>query len=182
MLRLRQAKKYIHGARLYAAFVVGRIPNHQLRKLFYSRILGVQIGDQVNWHWRTSFFAPEGVVVGSNSIIGNDRFLDGRQSIKIGRNVNISGNVNIYTLEHDPQDPTFGTKGGPVVIEDYSYIASRSTILPGVVIGEGAVVAAGAVVCKDVAPYSIVGGVPARQIGTRNNNLRYVLNYHLPFQ
>lgn len=60
------------------------------------------------------------------------------------------------------------------------WIASRVTILPGVTIGEGAVVAAGAIVTKDVEPYSIVAGVPAKRIGERNKNLEYTLN-HMPF-
>jgi maltose O-acetyltransferase len=53
-------------------------------------------------------------------------------------------------------------------------------ILPGVTIGEGAVVAAGAIVTKDVAPYTIVGGNPARVIGNRERGLKYQLNYR-PF-
>ena len=64
----------------------------------------------------------------------------------------------------------------PVIIEDYVFIGPRSIILPGVKIGKGAVVAAGAVVSKDVAPYAIVGGVPAKIIGERKlKNLHYKL-------
>lgn len=127
-------------------------------------------------------FAPERIAIGRNTVIGNDVFLDGRSSLCIGDNVNISGHVHIYTLEHDPQCSIFSAIGGPVRIHDYVYIASRATVLPGVVIGRGAVVAAGAVVTKDVEPNMIVGGVPARPIGRRTENLAYQLNYHLPFQ
>ncbi|MGO4784646.1 acyltransferase [Cryobacterium sp. W22_MBD10_FK3] len=102
--------------------------------------------------------------------------------IAIGNNVNIGGYVQIFTLEHDPQAEDFGVQGGPVSIGDMAYIATRAIILPGVTIGEGAVVAAGAVVTKDVPPYTIVGGVPARFIGDRTKKLEYVLDYHLPFQ
>ena len=63
------------------------------------------------------------------------------------------------------------------MIEDYVWVATRATVLPGVTIGEGAVVAAGAVVTKDVEPYTIVGGVPARSIGVRNRALSYTQNF-----
>ncbi len=69
-----------------------------------------------------------------------------------------------------------------MVIGDRAYVATRATILPGTVIGEGAVVAAGAVVTKDVPAFAIVGGVPAKVIGERTQNLDYSLDYHLPFQ
>ena len=71
------------------------------------------------------------------------------------------------------------TKGDKVTISDYAWLSSRTTILPGVTIGEGAVVAAGAVVTKDVADHAIVAGVPARVIGTRTANLEYRLGEYL---
>jgi maltose O-acetyltransferase len=178
----REVKETLRGLHLYGAFLVGRVPVHAFRLAAYRAVFGVTIGEFTSVHWRTVFYRPEGVRIGDHCIIGNDVFLDGREGITIGRNVNISGHVHIYTLEHDPQHPRFGTQGGPVVIEDYAYIASRSTLLPGVTIGAGAVVAAGAVVTRDVEPYTIVGGVPARPIGTRTRDLRYNLDYHFPFQ
>lgn len=66
---------------------------------------------------------------------------------------------------------------------DYCWICSRAIVLPGVNIGEGAVVAAGAVVCKDVEPWSVVGGVPAKKIGERERKgYDYVPGaYSIPF-
>ena len=93
--------------------------------------------------------------------------------IIIGKNVNIGSDVKIYTLQHDYNDECFRVVGGPVIIEDYSWISVRAIILPNVKIGEGAVVAAGAVVTKDVKPYTIVGGIPAKYIGERNRKLNY---------
>lgn len=173
--------QYRRGAKLYAAFLVGRVPNHALRLAVYRR-LGMRIGDRTSVHWRCVFFGIEGVRVADHSIIGNDCFLDGRRGLTIGRNVNIGGHVHVFTMEHDPQDARFAAVGGPVTIEDRAYVASRSTVLPGVTIGEGAVVAAGAVVTKDVEPYTIVGGVPAKVIGKRTRDLTYELDFHLPFQ
>jgi len=169
------------GLRLYLIFLTGRVPIHALRKSVY-RLAGMKIGRRSSFHWRGAFFAPEGISIGPHTIVGNDVFLDGRRGLRIGRNVNIGGHVQIFTLEHDPGSPTFDAVGGEVIVEDYVYIASRSTILPGVVVGEGAVVAAGAMVTKSVPPYTIVGGVPARYIGDRNRDLKYTLDYHMPFQ
>lgn len=66
--------------------------------------------------------------------------------------------VMIWTAHHDYNDVHFGVRGGEVVIGDYCWICARAIILPNVKIGEGAVVAAGAVVTKDVEPWSVVGG------------------------
>lgn len=142
----------------------------------------MRIGRNTSFHWRARFFDPWGIKIGHNSIIGNDAMLDGRCGITIGNNVSISMGVWIWTMEHDPQDPGYGIKSGVVQIDDYAWISCRVVILPGVKIGRGAVVAAGAVVTKDVEPFSIVGGVPAKKIGTRTVNLNYKLDFHKSFQ
>jgi maltose O-acetyltransferase len=74
-------------------------------------------------------------------------------------------------LNHDYNDIHFCGKGAPVEIGKYAWICSRAIILPGITIGEGAVVASGAIVTKDVAPYTVVGGIPAKRIGNREKKL-----------
>ena len=111
------------------------------------------------------------------SSVGDHCFLDYRGSIFIGKNVNISSQVLILTGDHDPQDKYFKSRGRSVIIDDYVWLSTRSMILPGVTIGKGAVVAAGAVVTKDVLPYTIVGGIPARKIGDRNSDLDYNVSF-----
>jgi maltose O-acetyltransferase len=170
------------GFMLYLATLTGHVPVHAFRLFMYRRLFGVKIGRQTSVHWRTRFYAPHGITLGNNTILGNDLFLDGRFGLTIGDNVNLGGETAIFTAEHDPNDPDFAMVGAPVVIEDYVYVASRSTILPGVRIGKGAVVALGAVVTRDVPEYTIVGGVPAKVIGQRSRDLRYTLNFHMPFQ
>ena len=176
------AYEYLRGLELFGAFIVGRLPVQRIRLLVYRKVLRIRIGQGTAFHWRATFFAPEGIEIGSHSVIGNDCFLDGRSGLRIGSNVNIGGHVQVFTLEHDPHAPDFGTKGGPVIIGDYAYVATRAILLPDVEIGEGAVVASGAVVTKSVPPYTIVGGVPARVIGERSSHLNYELGYHMPFQ
>jgi len=85
-------------------------------------------------------------------------------------------------MEHDINDPYFKETGAPVIIEDYVVIGTRVTILPGVHIGRGAVVASGAVVTHDVPEYSVVAGIPAKIISKRNSDLRYKFKYSRLFQ
>lgn len=118
------------------------------------------------------------ISIGGNCVINSKVLLDGRGGkILIGNNVDIAQETNIWTLEHDAQSDTHSTKGGNIRIEDYVWIASRVTNLPGVTIGKGAVIAACSLVTKDVLPMTIVGGVPAKEIGKRNSTLNYTLHY-----
>jgi len=89
----------------------------------------------------------------------------------------ISHDAKIYTLGHDVDDPDFKSKGAPVVIRDNVVIFSGAVIQPGVEIGEGAVIYPYSVVCKNVEPFSIVGGNPARVLRVRKKEIRYRLNY-----
>jgi acetyltransferase-like isoleucine patch superfamily enzyme len=162
-----------YGLLLYVTTLTGYIPWHGFRLFVYRSILRMKIGNNTSFAWRARFFYPWGIKIGNNCVIGNDAFLDGRSKITIGDDVVLSMGVWIWTWQHDPQSPAFEIKSGPVVIEDYAWISSRVTILPNVVIGHGAVVASNALVTKDVMPYTIVGGVPARVIGERTKDLRY---------
>lgn len=159
--------------------LINRLPSHRLRLLFYRRVFKIGTGTSFLMHVVIRY--PGNVSIGRHSTINYDCVLDGRGAeIIIGNNVNIASEVMIWTQEHDPDSPTHQTISKPVVIGDYAWIASRAIILPGVTIGEGAVVAAGAVVTKDVPPYAIVGGNPAKFIRERSKDLRYELNY-FPF-
>jgi len=191
---------------VYLATLTGFIPSHIIRLFLYRTFFGVTIGKDTSIHWRAQFNNPAGVAIGHNTIIGNDAFLDGRykrttkkgetklasyfqqltgqgeRPLRIGNNVSIAGEVRIYTMEHDIDSPTFAEIGAPVIIEDYVVIGTRVTILPGVTIGKGAVIASGAVVTRDVAPYAVVGGVPAKVIRERAKELTYTLKFARLFQ
>ena len=89
------------------------------------------------------------------------------EKVTIGKNVFISSGVRLLTASHDINSVDFAGKRRPISIGDYAWIAQNAVIMPGVTIGEGAVVGAFAVVTKDVAPYTIVGGNPTKELGQR---------------
>ena len=118
------------------------------------------------------------IFIGEHNVINRGCVLDGRHyTISTGRNVSIGPESVILTLGHDPQSPEFVCRGGNVEIGDYAWLGYRVLVLPGVKIGVGAVVGAGSVVTKNVEPYTIVAGNPARVIGQRQKILSYEHNY-----
>lgn len=160
----------------------GLIPSHLFR-LFVYQLAGMKIGHGSRIHVGARFYNPENIKIGEGSIIGDNTFLDGRDKLTIGNHVDIASQVLIYNSEHDINAEDFRAKNGPVEIGDFCFIGPRAIILPGVKIGKGAVVAAGAVVTHDVEDFKIVGGVPAEVIGERKNkNLHYKLGRARLFQ
>lgn len=158
------------------------VPLHSFRKLFIKSRLN-SVGKKTNFLMGLEFRNPKNISIGENSVVNKKVLLDGRGGkLVIGNNVDIAQETNIWTLEHDVHDDFHKDSGGDVFIEDYVWIASRVTILPGVRIGKGAIVASNAVVTKDVEPMSIVGGVPAKKIGVRKSALKYQLFYKPPFK
>jgi len=159
-----------------ANHLIAKLPSYTARHFFYRKVMGIGIGRSSSVAmdcFLTGFATGWSIRIGDNSAVNRRCYLDGRRGIEIGNNVNVSPEVYIVTFTHDPQSPTFACKGGPVVIDDHAWIGARAILMPGVHVGEGAVVGAGAVVTHDVAPYSIVGGAPARPIGERVRNLDY---------
>lgn len=163
------------GASRYIIINIGHIPSLTLRRTLYQ-MLGADMERQVVIHYKTEIRAPYRLVIGKGSIIGDNAILDARNDLRIGKNVNISSNVSIYTEQHDYRDPMFlctNKENKAVEINDRVWIGSNVIILPGVKIGEGAVCCAGCVVTKDVAPYDVVAGIPAKKINTRPQSLQY---------
>lgn len=155
--------------------LVGHIPSHHIRRFFY-RASGIKIGKGSTIHMGAKFYDPRRIVIGEDSIIGEEVVLDGRDKLIIGNHVDIASQVMIYNCEHDIQSEDFKAVREPVSIRNYVFIGPRVIIQPGVSIGDGAVVAAGAVVVKDIEAYSIVGGIPAKEISKRNvKDLHYKL-------
>ncbi|MEM9998211.1 MAG: acyltransferase [Bacteroidota bacterium] len=132
----------------------------------------IEIGDRVAIRSRVATTelsaGPDATIrIGARSFINHGASLSARAGITIGENVQIAPHVVVMDSDfHAVGDLSNAGKRAPIVIEDDAWLAIRSTVLKGVTIGRGAVVAAGAVVVKDVPPYTVVAGVPAKVIRT----------------
>lgn len=146
ILLFRRSIYSLRGAQLSESCLIERI-------LIDGRITHLQIGDF--------------------SFIGQDVTIALHDSMTVGKCVVINSGSRILTASHDVSDPNWSTICRPIVIGDYAWIASNAIILPGVSIGKGSVVGAGAVVSKDVPPYSVVAGNPAKIVSNRSTNLQY---------
>lgn len=132
-------------------------------------IMGRLTGKRMDSSFR--MFPPFYTDFGKNITIGRDVFINSgchfqdQGGITIGDGSMIGHNVVLATINHDLSPLKHRENHyAPIVIEDHVWIGSNATILPGVTVGQWSVVAAGAVVSKDVEAYTIVGGVPAREI------------------
>jgi acetyltransferase-like isoleucine patch superfamily enzyme len=179
---MRRLHNYWLDTVLLKLTIAGNLPIWTIRKLIY-RFFGIKIGPGSVIHMWARFYEPKNIEVGEGTHIGDNVFLDGRNKIKIGNNVDIASRVLIYNEEHNIASEEFEAVNEPVEIGDYVFIGPMAIILPGVKIGKGAIVAAGAVVTKDVPEFTIVGGVPAVKIGERKNkDLHYRLGRARLFQ
>jgi maltose O-acetyltransferase len=157
--------------------VIANIPFHFIRGSFYKYCMGFEIATGSHIFMEAWFDNKRNFKMGKNSVINQKCRLDNRGGITIGDSVSISAEVCILTGEHDPQSPNFSGGVRPVSIENYVFIGTRAMILPGVTLGKGCFVAAGAVVTKNIDPFTIVAGVPAKPIGSRCHDLNYSASY-----
>ena len=173
---------YYLDAKVALLWALGYIPFHTVRKFVFT-LAGVTIGRHSTIHIGCRFYQPKNVRIGEGTIIGDHATLDGRAPLTIGNHVDIASQVMIYNSEHDVHSEDMHPIEAPVTIGDYVFIGPRAIILPGVTIHQGAVIAAGAVVTKDVPEKAIVGGVPAQVIGERRlTDFKYRLGRFRLFQ
>lgn len=160
---------------------LGRIGWSLVRALFFSmtprwgmykwrrfllRLFGARMGKSAV---RPScrIWAPWNLVVGDGAALDEEVYCYCVAPIKIGDSAVISRGAFLCTAGHDIQSPTRDLVAAPIEIGDFAWVAARAFVGPGVVIGEGAVVGACAVVTKDVEPWTVVAGNPARVIKKR---------------
>ena len=135
---------------------------------FLLRVFGLKFaGKGMDFSPSARIDCPWNIKIGSYSSVGNTAWVYALDRIEIGDKTCIGEQVKLLTGYHDITAKDFAFKSKPIRIGSACWIATAAIILPGVTIGDGAVVAAGAVVTKDVEPWTVVGGNPAKFIKRR---------------
>ena len=181
----RAIKELLNASVKYATnHIVSHVPSYWMRHTWYRRVLGWHLGAKagifMGQHIQMAGVRASGrrVSIGADTLIHEGCLLSTRGGLVIGEHVNISAHASLLSSSHEIDDPDFAIRYRPIVIDDYVWIGPRTMILAGVTVGKGAVVLAGAVVADDVAPYAIVGGVPATVVGQRAlRDPSYTLDY-----
>lgn len=163
------------------SFIITILPSHRVR-ISYLKLRNKTINNSCSILMKTQFKGLRGIEFGKNIVVNSNAMLDGRGGLIIGSNVDIAEKATIWSMTHDPYDKTHSLIRAKTTLESYVWIGSGAIILPGLHIGKGAVVGAGAVVTKNVEALTIVAGNPAKIIGRRESIPEYELNYKPKFK
>jgi len=168
---------YMYGYMRYCIIQTGKIPSFRVRNSLYRFVFYMKITKKTVIYSGCEFRSPWNIKA-DNCVIAGGCIFDGRRGIEIGEHVVFGSGVHIWTEEHSIDDPYFSVlteNAQPVYIETRAWICSDSTILPGVTIGEGAVIASRACVTRTCEPFGVYAGVPAKKIKERNKKILYEL-------
>lgn len=166
-MRHELKREYREWSRALLRGLPGRFGENARRKFY-----GIQACNTSRVLSHTTIYHPQNLKMGEHSLISTYCQINAKAGVEIGKHVLIGPNNFIWTQNHNYIDRSVpirlqGYSEAPVVIGDDVWIAARCIILPGVHLGTGTVVAAGAVVTKSTEPFAVVAGVPAKQIGDR---------------
>jgi putative colanic acid biosynthesis acetyltransferase WcaF len=173
----RRAQKYSKGELLRRVLWAGVQPLFRLSprpcfgwRAFLLRLFGAKIGRHVHIYSTVHVTMPWNLEMGDYSAIGEHAFIYNLGRITIEERATISHRAHLCAGTHDYTKADFPLLKPPIRIRSLAWVCTDAFIGPGVTVGEGAIVAARAVAVKDVPPWTIVGGNPARHIKERVRN------------
>jgi putative colanic acid biosynthesis acetyltransferase WcaF len=141
-------------------------PFHRWRALLL-RCFGAKLGANVHIYPKASIWAPWNLVCADTVAIADGAIIYNASIITLGSHATISQQAYLCGATHDYNDPAFPLIAYPVFIGDYAWVCARSTVQPGVEVGNGAILALGSVATKNLEPWTIYGGIPARKLKSR---------------
>ena len=131
------------------------------------RLFGARVGRGVVIRQHVTVKYPWHLVIGNDCWIGEQVWIDNLTSVRLGSSVCLSQGAYLCTGNHDWSDPRFGLRVAPIELKTGAWAGARSLLLPGVELGEGAVIGAGSVVSGSVPAYQVFSGNPATFIKER---------------
>lgn len=150
------------------------MPSHRLRLFYYRKVMGFEIGEGTAIHMGARFLTRRRLKIGRNCVINENCVLGNRGEIEIGNCVILAPQCYLHSSDHDINHSEFPMRYGKIMVADYAFIGLRSTILKGVNLGRGCVVASGALVTRSCDDFDILAGTPAKRIGERNSDVSYI--------
>lgn len=145
-------------------------PTHCLR-VAWLKLFGAKLRWRHTIYPSVKIYAPWNLEITNGSVLGPRVEVYNKAMVKLHGGVVVSQDSYLCTASHDVSSPVMELVTKPIEIKSNAWIAAKSIILPGVTIGEAAVVGAGSVVTKDIAPWTVVGGNPAKFIKKRELSL-----------
>lgn len=136
-------------------------------KIFLLSLFGAKVAKTAHVYSSAKIYYPANLVMEEYSCLASDVNCYNVAPIKIGANAIVSQGAYLCTASHDISNPLYPLITAPIVVEDQAWVAAEAFVGMGVTIGEGAVVGARAAVFKDVEPWTVVGGNPAKEIKKR---------------
>jgi putative colanic acid biosynthesis acetyltransferase WcaF len=154
----------------YAIFFrISPRPFHAWRS-FVLRSFGAKLGQDVHIYPKASIWAPWNLTCGDGATIADEAVIYNPERITLGSHAIVSQQAYLCGATHDYEDPNFPLVASPISVGSYAWICARATVQPGISVGEGAVLALGAVATQNLQEWTVYGGIPARKIKMRTKN------------
>lgn len=141
-------------------------PFHRWRS-FLLRCFGARLGENCHIYGGARIWAPWNLICEDNATIGDEAIVYNPEQVSLGSHAIVSQQAYLCGATHDYEDPAFPLIAFPISLGSYAWVCARATVQPGVSVGEGAVLALGSVATRDLEPWTVYAGVPARKVKLR---------------
>ncbi|MBL0225851.1 MAG: putative colanic acid biosynthesis acetyltransferase [Geobacteraceae bacterium] len=160
--------RFVWGIVYAALFRPSPRPFHRWR-VFLLRCFGARIGSGCAVYPKSEVWAPWNLVCEDVVAVADGAIIYNPSQITLGSHCIVSQQAYLCGATHDHEDPNFPLISAPITLEAYSWVCARATVQPGITLGKGAILGLGAVATKDLEPWSIYGGIPARKLKNRKH-------------
>lgn len=167
-----RALRFLWGIVYALCFRITPRPMHAWRAAIL-RAFGAQLGEAVHIYPTAKIWAPWNLICDESATIGEDAIVYNPKLVRLGSHAIVSQYAYLCGATHDYQDPAFPLTAYEINLGAYSWICARATVQPGVTVGDGAVLALGSVATRDLQPWTVYGGIPARPLKKRNPHSVY---------